>query len=74
MKSVVLILAFELILSHTFSVRANNEFSRNHANYVNVVNLNVDLSRVLRRVSERYLSVAIDASLMAKEKFMYLLG
>ncbi|XP_053505449.1 heparanase [Ictalurus furcatus] len=38
------------------------------------VNVDVDLSRVARRVDERFLSVTIDASLMAEEKFMYLLG
>ncbi|KAG7476682.1 hypothetical protein MATL_G00085510 [Megalops atlanticus] len=34
----------------------------------------VDLFRVLRRVNDRFLSVAIDASLVAEEKYMYLLG
>ena len=38
------------------------------------VDLSVDLSRAVREVDERFLSVAIDASLVAKEKFMYLLG
>ena len=38
------------------------------------VDLSVDLSRVVREVDERFLSVAIDASLVAEEKFMYLLG
>lgn len=38
------------------------------------VSVDVDLSRVARRVDERFLSVTIDASLMAEEKFMYLLG
>ncbi|KAL4617270.1 heparanase [Arapaima gigas] len=36
--------------------------------------LYADLSRVLNKVSERFLSVAIDASLLAEEKFMYLLS
>ncbi|KAJ8393977.1 hypothetical protein AAFF_G00055100, partial [Aldrovandia affinis] len=36
--------------------------------------INLDLFRVLRRVNERFLSVAIDASLVAEEKFMSLLG
>lgn len=36
--------------------------------------LNVDFSRVLKRVNKRFLSVSIDASLVAEEKFMYLLG
>ncbi|KAJ7987104.1 hypothetical protein DPEC_G00335290 [Dallia pectoralis] len=35
--------------------------------------LNVDLSRVFKRVDERFLSVAIDAGIVAEEKFMYLL-
>lgn len=34
----------------------------------------VDLSAVIRRVDERFLSVTIDASLATDEKFMYLLG
>ncbi|KAI4893187.1 hypothetical protein NFI96_018502, partial [Prochilodus magdalenae] len=38
------------------------------------VNLELDVSRVYRRVDERFLSVAIDANLMTQEKFMYLLG
>lgn len=38
------------------------------------VNVAMDLSGVARRVDERFLSVTIDASLMAEEKFMYLLG
>ncbi|KAL0965704.1 hypothetical protein UPYG_G00284650 [Umbra pygmaea] len=35
--------------------------------------LNVDIARVFKRVNDRFLSVAIDASLVAEEKFMYLL-
>ncbi|XP_036385326.1 heparanase [Megalops cyprinoides] len=35
--------------------------------------IDVDLSRVLKRVNDRFLSVAIDASLVAEEKYMYLL-
>lgn len=35
--------------------------------------LTADLSAVLRRVDPRFLSVTIDASLAADEKFMYLL-
>ncbi|CAL8405633.1 unnamed protein product [Arctogadus glacialis] len=38
------------------------------------VDLSVDLSRMVREVDERFLSVAIDASLVAEEKFMYMLG
>ncbi|CAL8322612.1 unnamed protein product [Lota lota] len=38
------------------------------------VDLSLDLSRVVREVDERFLSVAIDASLVAEEKLMYLLG
>ncbi|MCJ8740897.1 hypothetical protein PDJAM_G00064450 [Pangasius djambal] len=38
------------------------------------VDMDMDLSHVARRVDERFLSVTIDASLMAEEKFMYLLG
>ena len=34
----------------------------------------VDLSAATRRVDRRFLSVTIDASLAAEEKFMYLLG
>ncbi|KAJ3606088.1 hypothetical protein NHX12_028131 [Muraenolepis orangiensis] len=36
--------------------------------------LSVDLSRVVRKVDVRFLSVAIDASLVEEEKFMYMLG
>ncbi|NP_001038470.1 heparanase precursor [Danio rerio] len=38
------------------------------------VRVDVDLSRVARRVDERFLSVAIDASLLTEEKFMNLLN
>lgn len=34
----------------------------------------VDLSTAIHRVDQRFLSVTIDASLAADEKFMYLLG
>lgn len=38
------------------------------------VSVDVDLDRAVRTVNERFLSVAIDASLVAEEKFMYLLA
>lgn len=38
------------------------------------VNVYMALSRVDRRVDRRFLSVTIDASLMAEERSMYLLG
>ncbi|GAA6229317.1 heparanase [Lates japonicus] len=38
------------------------------------VAVDVDLSAVIRRVDPRFLSVTIDASLAAEEKFLYLLG
>ncbi|XP_056587207.1 heparanase isoform X1 [Triplophysa dalaica] len=38
------------------------------------IRVDLDLSRVVRVVSERFLSVAIDASLMSEEKFMNLLN
>lgn len=38
------------------------------------VKVDVDVSRVVRRVDERFLSLAIDASLVDQEKFMKLLG
>ncbi|XP_059397821.1 heparanase-like [Carassius carassius] len=41
---------------------------------VQSVRLDLDLSHVARRVDERFLSVAIDASLIAEEKFMNLLN
>lgn len=59
---------------------------RYHAEGVHIRNLNfnasdvpdaavvVDLSAVIHRVDQRFLSVTIDASLAADEKFMYLLG
>lgn len=37
------------------------------------IRVDLDLSRVVRVVNERFLSVAIDASLMSDEKFMNLL-
>lgn len=37
------------------------------------IRVDLDLSRVARRVDERFLSVAIDASIIAEEKFMNLL-
>lgn len=43
-------------------------------NSVQSVGLDMDVSRVYKRVDERFLSVAIDASLISQEKFMYLLG
>ncbi|XP_029484200.1 heparanase-like isoform X2 [Oncorhynchus nerka] len=69
----ILILAFVIsILSHRYYVGASVRSARDEVNFESV-NLNVDLSRVLKRVNERFLSVAIDASLVAEEKFMYLL-
>ncbi|XP_052392224.1 heparanase-like [Carassius gibelio] len=41
---------------------------------VQSVRVDLDLSHVARRVDERFLSVAIDASLIAEEKFMNLLN
>lgn len=38
------------------------------------IRVDLDLSNVVRRVDERFLSVAIDASLIAEEKFMNLLN
>ncbi|KAG9265511.1 heparanase [Astyanax mexicanus] len=38
------------------------------------VYIDLDFSRVDRKVDERFLSVSIDASFMTQEKFMYLLG
>lgn len=40
---------------------------------VQSIRVDLDLSHVARRVDERFLSVAIDASLIAEEKFMNLL-
>ncbi|XP_046724660.1 heparanase [Silurus meridionalis] len=56
---------FSLLLCKTFLISALN---------FNSVNVDVDLFRVARKVDKRFLSVTIDASLMAEEKFMYLLG
>ncbi|KAI5622557.1 heparanase precursor [Silurus asotus] len=56
---------FSLLLCKTFLISALN---------FNSVNVDVDLFRVARTVDKRFLSVTIDASLMAEEKFMYLLG
>ncbi|GAA6101685.1 heparanase [Tachysurus ichikawai] len=41
---------------------------------LNSVNVEIDISRLARKVDERFLSVTIDASLVAEEKFMFLLG
>uniref|UniRef100_A0A7N6A7F4 Heparanase n=1 Tax=Anabas testudineus TaxID=64144 RepID=A0A7N6A7F4_ANATE len=38
------------------------------------VSVDVDLSSAIRRVDRRYLSVTVDASLAAEERFMYLLS
>ncbi|KAM6984590.1 heparanase [Aplochiton taeniatus] len=72
MNLISLVAALGVILSQGFYIYANN-FERNHT-VIDAVHLNVDFSRVLKRVSERYLSVAVDASLVAEEKFIYLLG
>ncbi|XP_055722570.1 heparanase-like isoform X3 [Salvelinus fontinalis] len=70
----ILILALVIsILSHGYYVGTSVRSARDEVNFESV-NLNVDLSRVLKRVNERFLSVAIDASLVAEEKFMYLLA
>jgi len=37
------------------------------------IRVDLDMSNLVRRVDERFLSVAIDASLIAEEKFMNLL-
>ncbi|XP_023839408.1 heparanase isoform X2 [Salvelinus sp. IW2-2015] len=60
------------ILSYGYYVVASVESAKDEWNFESV-NLNVDLSRVLKKVNGRFLSVAIDASLVAEEKFMYLL-
>ncbi|KAM4635206.1 heparanase isoform 2-T2 [Polymixia lowei] len=73
MKSVLITIVFGLVHSHRFHTGASNDVIGNYTNFVNV-NLNMDFSGVLRRVNERYLSVAIDASLVAEEKLMYILG
>lgn len=73
MKSVVLVVLFVSFHSHGFHVEAQRKSPVNHTDLVDVV-VNVDLSGVLRTVDERFLSVAVDASLAAEEKFMYLLG
>uniref|UniRef100_UPI003AAF5F50 heparanase isoform X1 n=1 Tax=Centroberyx gerrardi TaxID=166262 RepID=UPI003AAF5F50 len=73
MKSVVIILVFGLFRLHRFEVGADRGFGRNETDLADV-SLDADLSVVLGTVDQRYLSVAIDASLVAEEKFMYLLG
>uniref|UniRef100_A0A674C998 Heparanase n=1 Tax=Salmo trutta TaxID=8032 RepID=A0A674C998_SALTR len=60
------------MLSSGYYVVASVEPARYEWDFESV-NLNVDLSRVLKKVNGRFLSVAIDASLVAEEKFMYLL-
>ncbi|XP_010875573.2 heparanase isoform X2 [Esox lucius] len=59
------------IVSHGYYVGASVSSSP-EADFHSVI-LNVDLSGVFKRVNERFLSVAIDASIVAEEKFIYLL-
>lgn len=74
MKSVaVVLLALVLNPIDGFHVTLNRNFSGNQSDLADV-SVVVDLSRVIRRVDQRFLSVTIDASLASEEKFMYLLG
>ncbi|XP_050949842.1 heparanase [Labeo rohita] len=60
-----------LVLFGSLCVGAKTVISVNN---VQSVRVDLDLSNVARRVDERFLSVAIDASLIAEEKFMNLLN
>ncbi|KAL0162894.1 hypothetical protein M9458_042290, partial [Cirrhinus mrigala] len=59
-----------LVLFGSLCVGAKTVIS---VNDVQSVRVDLDLSNVVRRVDERFLSVAIDASLITEEKFMNLL-
>lgn len=74
MKSVsVVLLVLVLYPVDGFQVGLNRTFTVNQSDSVDV-SVVVDLSRLVRRVDQRFLSVTIDASLASEEKFMYLLG
>ncbi|XP_062339919.1 heparanase [Osmerus eperlanus] len=74
MRSVFTILTFGVTaLCHGCFVGGFSEFVKEETEFVSL-GLKVDFSRVLKRVNKRFLSVSIDASLVAEEKFMYLLG
>lgn len=66
----VIVLAMALCTSEELDFIKPNLYFNNSA----TVFLNVDLSRALRRVDSRFLSLTIDASLASDEKFMNLLG
>ena len=74
MRSVFTIIIFGVTaLCHGCFVGGFSEFVKEETEFVSL-GLKVDFSRVLKRVNKRFLSVSIDASLVAEEKFMYLLG
>ncbi|KAF7648006.1 hypothetical protein LDENG_00163450, partial [Lucifuga dentata] len=74
MKPLLLLISvFAFFRSHGFQVETNRKFTVNRTDSV-VVAVTVDLSGALRTVERRFLSAAVDASLAAEEKFMYLLG
>ncbi|XP_076020221.1 heparanase [Genypterus blacodes] len=73
MKSVVLVVIFLSFHSNGFHIEANRRSTSNHMDLVDVF-VEVDLSGPLRTVNDHFLSVAIDASLAAEEKFMDLLS
>ncbi|TRY60897.1 hypothetical protein DNTS_035160 [Danionella cerebrum] len=57
-----------LVLVHALLIESNTD------QYVQISRIDLDWSRAIRRVDERFLSVAIDASLIADEKFVNLLN
>ncbi|XP_056303112.1 heparanase isoform X1 [Danio aesculapii] len=65
-------ITFALLLFDAFYLEAKTVISVDDVGHF--VRVDVDLSRVARRVDERFLSVAIDASLLTEEKFMNLLN
>uniref|UniRef100_A0A8C6UXE2 Heparanase n=1 Tax=Neogobius melanostomus TaxID=47308 RepID=A0A8C6UXE2_9GOBI len=69
-------LVFVIVLALALYPSEELEFieQRLHFNNSAIVLTKVDLSRALRRVDPRFLSVTIDASLASDEKFMNLLG
>ncbi|XP_072227808.1 heparanase [Leuresthes tenuis] len=74
MKSVLLlVLSFCSYRTDGSRVRGDRYFNRSSMGG-HQVDLDLDLSAVFRRVDPRFLSVTIDASLAAQERFMLLLG
>lgn len=68
-----LILLLSVLCHETDGVYLKNQNQNQNSSDVLHAGVFSDLSAVIRRVDPRFLSVTIDASLAADEKFMYLL-